>query len=921
MNDESTIESLGYRSTDRAPNLKCFYGIGTALYGKGMVDKEANLYSKIYFFTILYIPILYLGRYLIHGRDGGEYVVGQASPPTLAKFWNIAIIVVLLSAGAIVGYQEYSNSPLTIAANQLRQGRADIEAGNFARGLSQLRSVYRSNTRHGTTAEQQLRAMANNAYIANLDPAVGAVVIEQFLEMPELFPDLLSVAESLLEPYAAVNLLAAKQLVVVLLALEGDQEKRLVYEQQHYAMLQQLTEEDPASVALAVEFAGLDEVYNQCQRCEAILTPHQQNLGLSEGARILGQLYAYNGRYEGAYALLRPYVTEGLNNYHRLEAEYNQLSEKIWDEMIEFLNSPNAPQSFYDQYNDASEADQDRLLNEFYLSRLQTSEPYQLAEKNYQASTAVVSVALDLGIVMLNRAIAMSDPELRQQELQSAEQTFLAVKGQAEDSDDYQLYLGQVYYWLGNEEKGKGLFDALLEKYTRSSSVLYSLSAILRDLGELGQAKSYASEAYENSTDIVEKQSLAMHLAVMADTIDEKIEWLEKADSTNLRTKADLLSARASKALDEDDESGALALYDQSIAVYKEMPEDSTSLNNSAIVYLAKYRVGRDEADYQRGLDLMDRAILLDPDDSIILSNSIDNHLEKAVRDVLSDSMDIAAMETRPRLDLFSSLYDNYEQKQVYINQLLAHQSMQKALGYTNKVLLLSPKSVGLAGQSLALFYFLDRQAEMETLASRLASIDFDLSESEAQIASYREQKDVSDIREALDKSDRRYRQQLSKLDPATHAREIRVLNAYLVENQLTALAYNLDVDLDRLLANARAAVKQEQTAQTRNNLQTALLHQTINALAAADSGFAEFHTQQDLYFDLKIQLALYTLRQPEFAQRVVAQAPFQEWLQLAAHSSEHYPYVTDVQEWFMLDVLKQELADKMLAKMRATKH
>ena len=63
MNERINIESLGYQPLDKLPPLRRIYGVGTALYGRQVVDREANLYSKVHFFTILFIPVLYMGSF------------------------------------------------------------------------------------------------------------------------------------------------------------------------------------------------------------------------------------------------------------------------------------------------------------------------------------------------------------------------------------------------------------------------------------------------------------------------------------------------------------------------------------------------------------------------------------------------------------------------------------------------------------------------------------------------------------------------------------------------------------------------------------------------------------------------------------------------------------------------------------------
>ena len=193
----------------------------------------------------------------------------------------------------------------------------------------------------------------------------------------------------------------------------------------------------------------------------------------------------------------KPYSNSHLDNYRRAETTYEQVTDTLWNDTIEFLNQGNAPDSFYEQYEAADEVGQNDLVNEVYNQRFDESRAVADALANYQRAAKVVPVVLDLGIVRLGLATRSADTNERQQHLAAAESLFLSVKGYAGDTDDYQLYLGQVYYWLGKVNDGDELFNALINKYERSPYVLASVSDVLRDLGATERAVGYIDEAYE----------------------------------------------------------------------------------------------------------------------------------------------------------------------------------------------------------------------------------------------------------------------------------------------------------------------------------------------------------------------------------------------------------------------------------------
>src|SRR5207244_2159341 len=100
-------------------------------------------------------------------------------------------------------------------------------------------------------------------------------------------------------------------------------------------------------------------------------------------------------------------------------------------------------------YEQASKPEKEAMVDDYLAKTVQADAGLKRAVVQLTAANKIVHVTLDLGIVQLNRAQSLSDPAARKTELEAAERTFLAIHGLAGDTDEYRLFLGQVYYWLG----------------------------------------------------------------------------------------------------------------------------------------------------------------------------------------------------------------------------------------------------------------------------------------------------------------------------------------------------------------------------------------------------------------------------------------------------------------------------------------
>lgn len=87
-----------------APALGDFRGIGTNIYGRDQFDSATGLYLTTLFFTIFWVPILPLGRYLIR-ETGDTYVFhAKVDPASYHQWWRGGLAFAVVAATGAVAY-------------------------------------------------------------------------------------------------------------------------------------------------------------------------------------------------------------------------------------------------------------------------------------------------------------------------------------------------------------------------------------------------------------------------------------------------------------------------------------------------------------------------------------------------------------------------------------------------------------------------------------------------------------------------------------------------------------------------------------------------------------------------------------------------------------------------------------------------
>ena len=135
----------------------------------------------------------------------------------------------------------------------------------------------------------------------------------------------------------------------------------------------------------------------------------KDRLGTGEGARVLGTILAREGDLDGSYALLWPYVKERLDLLHSAEKNLNDTLQQLWDREVNVLKNNKGPADFYERYRAASDDAQKTMVREYINGRIKDDPQFVSAQQTMEQQSAVVPVALELGIVMLQRAQGQPD--------------------------------------------------------------------------------------------------------------------------------------------------------------------------------------------------------------------------------------------------------------------------------------------------------------------------------------------------------------------------------------------------------------------------------------------------------------------------------------------------------------------------------
>jgi choline kinase len=827
---------------------------------------------------------------------------------------NLIVLALILSAVGIIAWYGYTQNPEYIAKQNMAKAQTAISQQLIGDAAQLLKTVYSSHTSFTDAARKQLQGLLTDQSLqtATAEQAVTAINIVKELETP---PDLFSLTWPIIESRKADAPADALQLLDAVADLGGDSE--LIFNTRK-TILEKLVQTQPDNKDYAIELALMYEQTGEFSQIEALLTPHKAQLGMTEGARILGQIYASQNRIQESYDLLLPYTETKLAAFHEAETRYNTLLDDIWKQTIEDLNAGKAPESFYTEYDQADQKRQDEMVQSVYAERRDASPLVAVALEEYRNSASVVPVALDMGMVMLRRAQSLTDEAQRQQELQAAEKTFLAVKGIAGRTDEYRIYLAQVYYWLGKADEGKALFEELLAAKDRDFITLYSISSILRDLGANSEARTLMEEAHTKTKDKDESYAAASFLSLLATTLPERIQWLEKSNPNSLRVQADLNNLRGNEAERNNNLTLAANYYQKTIDSYEKQEKNATTLNNVALVYFSLYRINGDQTALTTGMQKLDEAITLAPSDSIIHMNAADELISTACREVIGDKIDLAKLRSSGNLQMLTFLYDTDAQKRTIAAQLSQHPAMIKAVSYLEKAMVLAPKLDANYQQLSSLYAFMENLEGMNRVANQLNNVEIDMADTIKRFEEYYAGTKDDYYTEIYTNRIDEYRRVQNTIDPGTDPYSYAVNVSNLLNTLFNMMDFNKKVDLDELVHMAKKNYELLPSNATRGDYYNALLIRAVETLQAGDDALAGLLKQYKRNLSHRYLLLVELENSNQIKNKLLNNKDIQDFIALLKEEVKNNASEAAASDWAMLNHLAPEFAKQIAENVSA---
>lgn len=851
-----------------------------------------------------------------------ENVATSSSKDGMGQTKIIVIVAVLLAAlGAVL----FLNSPQYKAQQLLKEARQLIGENAFGQAARKLTVVVQGETKYVDRAIIELKGLNNWEYLLASEAIESLMVVETLVEVSLADESLYLNAIELANKHANKQLeISGRYLLAVNeLPLQGSfpeeksyEELLTAYDTAALPVFTNLNKSFPQNIEYAIQLALLQERAGAYEALLPLLEPFYSKLSteafqLSPGARILGQQLGYANRNEEAYEILNPYVSAKLEAYREAEATYDRVLQTVWDESIAALEQNEAPQSFYRKYEQADENTQNQMVSEFYAQRRDTSPLVAKALDDYRATTNIVRVALDLGTVMLYLAQEKAEESERNGLLEQAESTFLAIKGVAGESDEYRMYLGQVYYWLGKVDSGKALFEEFLAAKGRDVESLYWVSSILREVGEVTESRKLMLELYETATDKRDKYAAAAQLSILALSVEERISWAEKSDPSDIRTQADLADLKGRQAEQKNQFKVAEAHYKEAIGYYEQFDENSTTLNNRGLIYLSLHRVSDNKAYLDKGLEQLDKAVALAPSDSIILMNSAGVLQRVGFRGELSSVL-FDSSRIPPSFSVISFLHNDEQGKQKIAQRLAENAAMKKAIQYLEKVTLLAPKNKDAYDQLSSIYGLFDDVDRLTTLNERVGKTELDLGDERAEWEAYISGEKDSSYKEAFINRDQFYSGVLKETGTEVTQETRAILSSYVLNARMNMESVGEEIDYQWILQQAKKNYQALACNSTREDYMRALLLTVIDRDLGQHAKLADINLEYSRLMS-KHQILLASLdADPSLVQALTKNGNFQEFLTLAKEDGDLYQNNVDPLMWGILSHFDSAYAQQL---------
>lgn len=882
------------------PSLSTINGIGMMALGSRDYDPLTHTYVKTHCFCVFFIPVAMLGAYRVaDAPEGGWYFLGKVPLSRFARFWNFFVLALIAGGIGLGVWAGHTNSPEYRAQQKLDEAARLAEAKQIGRAAHVYAIVANGTTSHAREAVEKVAGLLDTP--AEGVPAEEAaeavrVAISLSRQWPGPLQGLYERGLHMANRYAAENPRGALLLFDTLARVAPDPTRLAEHEA---PVLEKLAAAEPGNLDYANRLAVAYEARKQFDKCEKLLAPHAAKLGDGEGARVLGTIRLRQGKLEEAQRLLSAYTEPRLEKLQQEARDLQAAEQALLNRVLDDLQKGRAADFDYQRYQRSAKEEQRKMIDTYLMSQMKDDAAVRGAREAMARERNVFGAALDLGMVLAQRAQALKGDD-RQNALVKAEKTFLALRAAAGPGEEVTVNLGEVYYWLGRQKDAKKLFDGLLRDRNRDPRVLMRVSAALRRVGEGSQARRLAEEAYERGDKAEVKESAAELRATMATEIDDRITWLKRSNLEIPGLRASLNSALGQKAALEGNEEEAVRHLRQAAAEYEQLARNAPMLNNGALVYNQLFRLSGDREDLLRAARMQDEALAQMPGDSILLKNAAGFATDAAVLDVIGPALDLKALRGLSGVTLLPYLYADRKGRDDYARRLRDNPAFARAVQQYERLLILAPRDV-LGPAALAMLYNISEDtAALRKLAELTRGLDLDLERSNREtLESYQGKKEekqrtehkarVARLRKALEEA--------RKVGGATRA----AAAAELALELSRADGLGLPVDADELVRLAEEADRAATSQGTRRELVGSLLARAGRTLVASNKTYAAWVKRSRRALGHGTLLALALTEGGPLAKAVLKNADVQRAMGLERELLKAFPDESNPWAWALL--------------------
>ncbi len=307
----------------------------------------------------------------------------------------------------------------------------------------------------------------------------------------------------------------------------------------------------------------------------------------------------------------------------------------------------------------ANEQETQRVVIAYLREELDRDPEIVRLREAVAAESAIVPTALMLGTIKLRRAHGASG-EARDALLGEAERLFLAIRNEAEGVPEFHLSLGQVYHRLGRAEEGEQELGALLAEGDLSVSL--RVAHAYRELGLEARSREVAEDVFERASAAPDlpvalpgqgdaapasqtRSSAAFLMGLLSHRMEEEERWLLRANQEDEGVQIRLTQIRAQRAIErgEDREADRL-LADVARRYEAQGASDPAALNNAALAHEQRYVTSGDLATIDHALTLLERAVTLLPDNSLLVGNLAEVAAYRGDLEALSGHLDLPVL-------------------------------------------------------------------------------------------------------------------------------------------------------------------------------------------------------------------------------------------------------------------------------------